>query len=337
MSTARLVVGPSWVGDMVMAQSLFRVLQSAAPDEPIDVLAPGWSVPIVARMPEVRQAIELPVGHGELRLGVRRAVARRLRPAGYGQALVLPRSAKAALVPWLARIPRRTGYRGEFRYGLINDVRAFDGERLDQTVKRFVNLGLDAGAPLPEIPAPELRVDAAHQADALERLVPGQPGPVVGLLPGAEYGPAKCWPVEHFAATARTLVDEGVNVWLLGGPGDRDTATAIAAAAGVPVSNLCGETSLADAIDLLAACRAVVTNDSGLMHVAAAVGTHVIALYGSSSPAFTPPLTQRAHVHHLALECSPCFARECPLGHLNCLRELAPAHVLSSVRDALAD
>ncbi|HKL62080.1 MAG TPA: lipopolysaccharide heptosyltransferase II [Woeseiaceae bacterium] len=339
-----LVVGPSWVGDMVMAQSLFRLLAGRHPGRPLDVLAPGWSLPILARMPEVREAIELSAGHGELRLDERRRLGRVLRRRGYGQAIVLPRSLKAALVPWFARIPRRTGFRGEHRYGLINDMRPFDAAVLDQTVKRFVALGLEPGEALPdELPRPGLRVDGARQASALERLGLEPATHPVAFMPGAEYGPAKCWPLEYYGELAARLGERGHAVWVFGSAKDAGAARAIAkrakrakrakSAQVAPVVNLCGRTTLEEAIDLLAACRCGVTNDSGLMHVAAAVALPVATLYGSSSPAFTPPLTDRAAVHYLGLECSPCFERECPLGHFRCLREITPERVLASLAE----
>ncbi|WP_405238257.1 lipopolysaccharide heptosyltransferase II [Lentisalinibacter orientalis] len=330
-----LVVGPSWVGDMVMAQSLFRLLAARHQGVSLDVLAPGWSLPILARMPEVREAVEMPAGHGELRLGGRRRLGRELRARGYARAIVLPRSLKAALVPWFARIPRRTGFRGEHRYGLINDMRPFDAALLDQTVKRFVALGLEPGEPLPDVlPRPRLRVDAERQAQAMARLGLDPTADPVAFMPGAEYGPAKCWPLEYYAELAARLTDRGHAVWVFGSAKDAAAARTIAGAA--PVQDLCGRTSLEEAIDLLAACRAGVTNDSGLMHVAAAVGLPVAALYGSSSPAFTPPLTDRAVVHYLGLECSPCFERECPLGHFRCMREITPEDVLASLVELAA-
>ncbi|MEJ2601940.1 MAG: lipopolysaccharide heptosyltransferase II [Gammaproteobacteria bacterium] len=326
---ATLVVGPSWVGDMVMAQSLLRLLSGRRPDTPIDVLAPGWSLPIIARMPEVREAIEMPAGHGELRLGLRRRVGRSLR-GRYAQAIVLPRSLKSALVPWFAGIPQRTGFRGEHRYGLINDMRPFDPKVLDQTVKRFVALGLAPDEPLPrELPRPALRVDRDRQTSALDRLGLDPAAAAVAFMPGAEYGPAKCWPLDYYGELARRLVDRGNEVRVFGSA--RDDAAARAIAQTAPVENLCGRTTLEEAIDLLAACRYAVTNDSGLMHVAAAVGLPLVALYGSSSPAFTPPLTDRAVVHYLGIECSPCFQRECPLGHFRCMREITPDRVFDSL------
>ena len=326
--SAVLVVGPSWVGDMVMAQSLFKVLKARNPGRMIDVLAPAWSLPIVRRMPEVREAIALDTAHGELGIGKRRRLAGQL-PA-YDQAIVLPRSLKAALVPWFARIPRRTGFRGESRFFLINDVRPFDRNLLDQTVKRFVALGLDADAPLPaELPEPGLRVDSERQAALLGQLGLDGARPVIAFMPGAEYGPAKCWPLDYFGALAALLDADGFDVWILGSDKDRAAGERIAAVS--PAVNLCGRTALVDTVDLLALTRQVVSNDSGLMHVAAAVGTRVHGIYGSSSPDFTPPLTANRTIHYLRLDCSPCFERTCPLGHLNCLKDLRPERVHDAI------
>jgi lipopolysaccharide heptosyltransferase II len=325
-----LVVGPSWVGDMVMAQALYRSLKQRNAAAEIHVVAPSWSLPVLERMPEVARAIELAVGHGELALGRRRALGKQLRSEHYSHAIVLPRSLKAALVPWFARIPRRTGFRGEWRYGLLNDMRAQHAS-LDQTVKRFVALGNERGEPVAPLSAelyPHLRVSAAnlerlraeHALDARDALV--------ALMPGAEYGAAKRWPAARFAELAAWLAGAGTNVVLLGSAKERPLGDEIVAAAGKPrVRNLCGKTSLADVIDLLAAADAAVSNDSGLLHVAAASGTPVVAIYGSSSPQFTPPLTQSAAVLYLGIECSPCFQRECPLGHLRCLTEISVERV----------
>ena len=327
-AAATLIVGPSWVGDMVMAQSLFKLLQSRRPQTPIDVLAPGWSLPIVARMPEIRAAIDAKTGHGELGLTKRRHIGRELR-GRYERAIVLPRSAKAALVPWFARIPKRTGFRGESRYWLINDMRPFDPDVLDQTVKRFVALGLQPGETLPDIPFPMLKVDAENQRVVIERLNLATDRPVTAFMPGAEYGPAKCWPLSQFAELARMLENSGHRIWILGS--DKDYAAGAAIAAESDAVNICGATSLADVIDLLAYAKHAVSNDSGLMHIAAAVGPHTHAIYGSSSPEFTPPLTKRRTVHWLHLECSPCFERECPLGHLRCLRDIEPFRVHAAI------
>jgi heptosyltransferase-2 len=336
LNTATLIVGPSWVGDMVMAQALFKRLKSERPDRALDVLAPAWSLPIVERMPEVRRGIAAETAHGEIGLAKRRRIARSLQDEGYQHALVLPRSLKSALIPWLARIPRRTGFRGESRFGLINDVRPFDAKVLDQTVKRFLALGLDAGVsdvpPLSSGEYPGLSIDDERQQVLRSNLELDEQGPVVAMMPGAEYGEAKCWPLEYFAALARQLDGDGYAVWVLGSEKDRAAGDAIAANSAA--INLCGKTSLADVIDLLACAQHAVSNDSGLMHIAAAVGSHVHGIYGSSSPHFTPPLTARRDIHYLDLDCSPCFERQCPLGHLRCLKELAPESILESIRRA---
>lgn len=325
-----LVIGPAWVGDMVMAQSLFMLLRQRQPGAAIDVVGPAWSLPLVARMPEVRRAFALAAGHGELALGPRRALGRSLRGQGYGRAIVLPRSFKSALVPFFARIPRRTGFATELRGLLLNDRRALDRAVLDQTVRRFLALGLAPGEPLPEPPRPRLRIDPANREALLARLGLGL-GAAVALMPGAAYGPAKQWPLEHFGELARLLGARGLQAWVLGSAGERGLGEEIRRRGGERVRNLCGETRLEDTVDLLSAARAAVTNDSGLMHVAAAAGTEVVAIYGSSSPSFTPPLTERRSVHYLGLECSPCHQRECPLGHLRCLRDIRPADVLASL------
>ncbi len=326
-----LVVGPSWVGDMVMAQALFKLLLGRDHERAIDVLAPEWSLPIVARMPEIRDGIGAETGHGEFGLAKRRRIAAGLRDREYERAIVLPRSFKSALIPWLAGIPTRTGFRGEMRFGLINDMRPFDRQVLDQTVKRFVALGLDRGEALPdELPCPALSVSTRNQARVIDELGIAAERPVVAMMPGAEYGPAKCWPLEYFTALAADLDRAGYAVWVLGS--HRDAPAGEAIAAGSAARNLCGRTSLEDVIDLLGACEQAVSNDSGLMHIAAAVGTHVHGIYGSSSSKFTPPLTKSRDIHEISLDCRPCFERECPLGHLDCLRKLEPNRIFEKIR-----
>lgn len=329
MTEKILIVGPSWVGDMVMVHSLLQVLADRPQPPVIDVLAPAWTLPLLERFPEVRRGIDLPFGHGQLALGARWRLGRLLRSERYDRAIILPRSLKSAIVPFAARAQRRTGYLGELRYGLLNDIRRLDKQALPMTVQRFVALGLEADTSLPEsIPQPKLTVDAANAAQALERLgITVPPGGVVGLAPGAEYGPAKQWPAGHFATLARTLVDEGMQSWIFGSARDSEAARAIQDQSGEACVDLTGRTSLPEAIDLMGQCQALVTNDSGLMHLGAAVGTHVVALYGSSDPGHTPPLSERAQVLSLGLECSPCFKRVCPLGHTRCLTGITPEAV----------
>ena len=315
---------------MVMAQSLFKLLKSRNPGADIDVLAPEWSLPIVARMPEIRRGIGAETGHGEFGLAKRRSIAASLREYNYEQAIILPRSMKSALIPWFAKVPLRTGFRGEMRFGLINDMRPFDERILDQTVKRFVALGLDRGEALPgQLPFPELDISVENQQRIIAALGVKTDRPVVAMMPGAEYGPAKCWPLEHFTTLAARLDAAGYAVWILGSQKDAPSAELIAE--GSMAVNLCGRTSLEDVIDLLAACEQAVSNDSGLMHIAAAVGIHVHGIYGSSSAKFTPPLTKSREIHELSMDCRPCFERECPLGHLKCLRDLEPASVFDKI------
>ena len=316
---------------MVMAQSLFKVLKHREPDRALDVLAPEWSLPIVARMPEIRHGVASETAHGEIGLGKRRRIAAELRNVAHDRAIILPRSFKSALIPWFARVPVRTGYRGETRFLLINDVRPFDRHLLDQTVKRFVALGLQAGEALPDdLPDPVLTISPDNQARAMKTLGIERDRPVVAMMPGAEYGTAKCWPHEYFAELAKRLDDAGYAVWVLGSAKDVAAGDVISGAS--KALNLCGKTSLEDVIDLLGACEQAVSNDSGLLHIAAAVGSHVHGIYGSSSPKFTPPLTKNRDIHELGLECSPCFERECPLGHLKCLKDLYPDLIFEKIQ-----
>jgi heptosyltransferase-2 len=327
---AILIVGPSWVGDMIMAQPLFMALKQHAPEASIDVLAPAWSAGILGRMPEVRRIIPSPFAHGQFDWSGRRRLARELRAQNYQHAIVLPNSWKSALVPWLARIPLRTGYLGEFRHGLLNDARKLDKLAMPLLVDRYVALSVRPGDR--SVAAnPHLRVDPIAQQAALTRLGLNTDRPILALCPGAEFGPAKRWPEAHYAAVARAKQEEGWQVWLFGSAKDRPVTDAIAAQLTGPLANLAGNTTLEEAVDLLALARAAVTNDSGLMHLAAAVGVPLAAVYGSSDPGYTPPLSPRAQVIRLGLECSPCFKRECPLGHLDCLNKLPPQQVLEAL------
>ena len=317
---------------MVLAQSLFKLLKQQHPDSRLDVLAPAWTHPLLARMPEVNEAIEAPFAHGRLDLGVRRRIGRTLRERHYDRAIVLPNSLKSAIVPFVARARVRTGFLGELRYGLLNDARRLDKKKLPRTVDRFVALALAPDAKLPAIPNPRLVADAANARAALTRLGRELPqAPVLGLCPGAEYGPAKRWPAEYFAAVAKAKLAEGWEVWLFGSDKDTPVTNEIQAQTEGRCLDLGGKTALAEVIDLMSLTRAVVSNDSGLMHVAAALERPVIALYGSSDPHHTPPMSAKAQVLYLGLACSPCFKRECPLKHLKCLRDLTPEQVLAAL------
>lgn len=336
-----LIVGPSWVGDMVMAQTLFVCLKQRHPGCEIDVLAPEWSRPILERMPEVRAALSFPLGHGVLDIASRRRIGKSL--AGqYDQAILLPNSLKSALVPFFAGIPVRTGWKGEMRYGLLNDIRTLDKQRYPLMIERFMALANAPGAELPQpYPQPRLQIDEASRAAALAKFGLSLDRPVLALCPGAEFGEAKRWPAEHYAKVAELKIRAGWQVWLFGSKNDHPGGETIRGRL-IPglreeVSNLAGQTSLAEAIDLMSAASAVVSNDSGLMHVAAALSLPLVAVYGSTSPQFTPPLAEQVEIVRLGLECSPCFDRTCRFGHYNCLRELKPRPVIEALGRLAAD
>jgi heptosyltransferase-2 len=328
-----LVVAPNWIGDTLLAQPLFARLHAARPALALDAVAPSWTAPILARMPEIEEVLETPLVHGRLQLGARLRLAGVLRGRRYDEAIVLPNSWKSALAPLLAGIPRRVGFVGEARYGLINVRHRLDEAAVPLMAERYAQLAELPGEPPPRpLAAPRLEVDEANLAIAVARFGLDRSKPVAAFCPGAEFGPSKRWPARHFAALARALASRGRRVWLIGSPGDRAIGDEIAKLANGAAINLCGRTDLAAAIDLLSVAEVVVSNDSGLMHVAAALRRPLVALYGSSSPAHTPPLAP-ARLVSLGIECSPCFQRECPLGHFKCMNDLEPERVLAEIRE----
>jgi lipopolysaccharide heptosyltransferase II len=313
-----LVVAPNRIGDALMAQPLLARLRARLPQARIDVLAPAWVAPVARRMPEAAGVIETPFAHGQLALRERWRLARTLKALGYDQAIVLANTWKSALVPFFADIPIRSGYVGESRYGLLNLLyrRRPGREPMALHYARLAEKpGTEIALPLPE---PRLAVDEAAAQATRARF--GIEGPYAVLCPGAEYGPAKRWP--YFAELSQRLALPAV---VLGSAQERDLGAAVKG------RNLAGETTLDEAIELMAGAALVVSNDSGLMHIAAALGRPQVALYGSSSPQHTPPLSARARVIWLGIECSPCYARECPLGHFRCMRELTVEQVLDAV------
>jgi heptosyltransferase-2 len=341
-----LIVGPSWVGDMVMAQSLFKVLRNLYSDCIIDVLAPAWSLPILERMPEVRRGIAMPVGHGALHLKVRYQVGKSLRAEKYTWSIVLPNSLKSALVPCFAKIPRRTGWRGEMRYGWLNDLRPLNEEKYPLMVQRFTALAYPPVAetatvhpkldcPPPRCPHPHLIV----KTDNLELLENSYAldlsRPILSLCPGAEFGPAKRWPAAHYAVVAAEKIRQGWQVWIFGSAKDKEVAEHIyqllESVAQTHCKVLAGATQLSEAVDLMSLSAAVVSNDSGLMHIAAALSLPLVVIYGSTSPGFTPPLSDKVRIVSEPIDCAPCFQRQCPLGHLKCLQDLAPQKVVMAI------
>ncbi len=331
-----LIVAPSWIGDTIMAQPLFARLQARHAELQLDAIAPSWVAPVLRRMPNISAVLDNPFGHGQLDLAGRWRLGRTLARSGYDAAYVLPNSLKSALLPAMAGIPRRIGFTGEARYGLINVRHTLDKAALPLMVERFAQLAEDPGSPLSRpVAHPVLRSTVADQEKTLAELGMPRPAKLVAFCPGAEYGPAKRWPARHFAELARLLAADGYALWLFGSAKDHAIAEEIANAAPGLSRNLCGTTRLDQAIDLLALADLVVCNDSGLMHVAAALGRPLVALYGSSSPGFTPPLSTQATILSRQLDCSPCFKRDCPLGHLDCLTELSPDFVLNACRERI--
>jgi heptosyltransferase II len=333
-----LIVGPAWIGDMMMAQALFKLLRLRNPQVVIDVLASGWTRQLLACMPEVNDVIDMPLGHGSVALKTRYRLGKSLAHKGYEQALLLPNSLKSALIPFFANIPLRTGWRGEMRYGLLNDVRVLDKAKYPLMVQRYLALALPPGAAvLSEFPYPQLQLEQTARPALLTKFQLQLNRPLLILCPGAEYGPAKRWPEQYFAAVAAEKIRAGWQVWLLGSAKDQPVAETIrqqlTPAARQHSYNLAGVTQLGEAIALMACADAVLTNDSGLMHIAAALNKPLVVVYGSTSPEHTPPLSLQVKMVTNQLECAPCFKRECPLLHHKCLQELMPAQVMAALNE----
>ena len=327
-----LIIGPSWVGDAMLMQPMLLRLRQIYPYCNIDVLAAPWTAELLHVMPEISEVIINPFPHGALQLKERYQLGKKLALNQYDQAIVLPNSLKSALVPFFAGIPVRTGYIGEFRFGLLNDARKLNKSKLPLMVERFAQLaeqsGINIKRPLPD---PKLNITTTQQDATLKKLGITLEKSIAILCPGAEYGPAKRWPVAYFAEIAQRLQQNGFTVWMIGSAKDSEVAEKIVSLGNLASHNLCGKTNLSDAIALLSCAQLVISNDSGLMHLAAALDKPTLALFGSSSPQFTPPLSPKAAVMQLDIKCSPCFKRECPLGHFNCMVQLTPDMVWKKI------
>lgn len=335
-----LVIGPSWVGDMVMSHSLYRSLKQRYPDAQIDVMAPDWCRPLLSRMAEVDNAIRMPLGHGDFKLFTRWSLGRELK-GQYDKAVILPNSLKSAFIPLFAGISERTGWKGESRYGLLNDLRS-NKKDFPLMVDRYRALAwpkqdMSQAEQLPELLSPKLNFDPDNRPKALSEQNLTTDKPILTLCPGAEFGPAKRWPEQHYAKAAAAFLEKGWQVWLFGSAKDESVCEDIIKLVPTDLQKNChslaGKTSLGDAIDLISLAGAVVSNDSGLMHVAAALQRPLVAVYGSSSPLYTPPLCEKVAVLHTDIECRPCFKKECPLGHLKCLTELSPERVITALEE----
>ncbi|SOC83170.1 heptosyltransferase-2 [Ensifer adhaerens] len=326
-----LIIGPSWIGDMVMAQALFKALKLSAPQSAIDVTAPAWALGVLARMPEVRNAIAMPFDHGEARLADRWRFGRSLK-GRYRSAYILPGSWKSALVPFAAGISERVGYLKEQRWGLLNRIVGLPAEQKKKTMATYQALAdKRVFEDQARLLMPSLSIDQNNQKALLARFELSRGGFAI-LVPGAEFGPAKRWPARHFASLANDFMREGTKVVLVGSKKDSAAAMEIQALAPDAI-DLTGLTSIIDVVDLAAAARCVVANDSGLLHVAAAVGVPVVGVYGSTSARHTPPQSVRATTVSLNLPCSPCGKRTCPLGHLDCLEKLEPPLVAQALQN----
>jgi heptosyltransferase-2 len=328
-----LVIAPQWIGDAVMSEPLLRAL--AARGEKLSVAALPWVAPVYRAMPQVGEVIELPFAHGRLDWSARRKLAAGLK-GRFDTAYVLPNSLKAALIPFFAGIPKRIGYRGEGRYLLLN-------QRLPNPPGRPPMVAFYralAGTP-PAHEQPQLHFDAARLAQVTASVSLAPQG-YWAFAPGAEYGPAKCWPASHYAELARSLhAAHGQPIVLLGSGKEAALCEEIARDAPGACMVLAGKTSLIDAMALIAAASGVVSNDSGLMHVAAAFGIPQVAVFGSTSPEHTPPLNNKARVlwlkEELQLDCMPCFDRVCRFGHTRCLNGVPATQVETALNAALSD
>lgn len=333
-SSQSLIIAPQWIGDAVMTEPLLRHLHARG--EQLTVGALPWVAPVYRAMPQVHEVIEFPFAHGGLQLKARRTLAKRIE-GRFDTAYVLPNSLKSALLPLLAGIPKRVGYLGEARVGLLTHRLKNPPKNQRPPMVAFYS-ALSGEANL-AADRPQLHLPASAVAQALAELGL-QHGAYHVFAPGAEYGPAKRWPAGHFSELAKSLA---LPVVLLGSGKEAALCEEIAAPVNAAQPGKClsfaGKTTLVQALCAIAAAKSVVSNDSGLMHVAAALGVPQVAIFGSSSPLHTPPLNAQATVLWLKhdatyqppLDCAPCFARECPLGHTRCLNDISAARVLRAL------
>jgi len=337
MSGARVLIIPyMWIGDFVRCHTVVKLLRQRSPSTSIDMLTTSMVAPLLDYMPGVRKGIVADLPRRQLALKQHRALARRLRAENYDRVLIMPRTWKAALAPWLAAIPRRTGFVGEGRFALINDLR-FGERRLPRMADRCAALALAKGERAPnQWPLPELKVPAAECTGWRRRLGLACDGRgIVALAPGA-VGPAKRWPAAFYADLACRLAAEGHWIWVIGGPNEKEVATEIAAAAG-DTRDLTGP-DLRNAILALAAADVTISNDSGLLHVAAALGTPAVGIFGPTSPWHWAPLNPIAAVVETTddLPCRPCHKPVCRLGHHRCMLGISVDRVALSVRQTIA-
>ncbi len=332
-----LIISPNWIGDAVMAQPLLQLLKARDPARAIDVLAPVWVAPVWRAMREVDTVLESPFKHGALQWRERREFARRLRQRAYAEAYVLPNTFKFALIPWLAGIPRRVGYKGEMRYGLLNVMHHEDKAAPRPMVAFYAALAATPALAVPlALPRPALAVPDEQVARTMSGLGLRLDLPLIVFAPGAEFGSAKRWPAAHFSALAHTIrqAHPDAQIVLLGSGKDKAVCDEIVALAPA-VRSLAGITALDQAVALIAKADAVVSNDSGLLHIASALNRPIVAIYGPTDPDHAPPFSEVAKSLSLRLDCAPCKQRECPLGHHHCMRNISADMVWEPLRGML--
>lgn len=334
-----LVISPNWIGDAVMAQPLLRLLHERHPERPIDVLAPGWVAPVWRAMREVDTVLEAPFRHGALQLRERREYAKVLRARGYADCYVLPNTLKFALIAWLAGIPKRVGYKGEMRYGLLNVIHHDNRDKPRPMVSFYAALANAPASdvPLPSaLPRPSLFVSEERIAEVALHIGLSMKHPLVLFAPGAEFGSAKRWPTSHFAELAKAIRSErsDVQIALMGSAKDKEVCDEIVGMA-PGVRNLAGVTKLDEAVALIACASAMVSNDSGLLHIASALNRPIVAIYGPTDPLHAPPFSDVAKSIFLGIECSPCRERECPLGHHRCMKDISAGMVWEPLREMI--
>lgn len=334
-----LIISPAWIGDIIIAQSLLKYIKQHDPETIIDVLAPAWSHELYSVMPEINKIFTMPLGHSQFQLKKRWRLGKELRNKKYHQAIILPNSWKSSIIPFAARIPLRTGWLGEMRFGLLNDWRILNKKKLPLMIQRFLALGKIKNKTNQKLDwktfQPHFEISNNQETIKIKKLFSIKEKPLLILCPGAAYGPAKCWPAEYFAEIANYKKSKNWQIVLLGSNSDGFIGQKIQELTNKACINLIGKTSLLEALHILSFAKLVISNDSGLMHLTAALDRPLIALYGSSSPEFTPPLSVKAKVIYLKLSCSPCFERTCPLVHFNCLKQLTPHIVQNAIRDLI--
>ena len=331
-----LIIAPSWLGDIIMSQSLLITIKKQLPEADIDILAPTWSHPLLQLMPEVSSAIDFNTKHGELALGYRSNIAKKLRANDYKKCYVLPNSFKSALVPWLAKIPSRVGWRGEFRYGLLNDCRVLNKAQLPLMASRYAALAYSKGKKLPIQPEfPKISLTTQQTTELLTAFNLNTKVPTLAICPGAAFGSAKQWPAEYHAKVIEYALQQKWQVIILGSKQDITISNMIQSNLSSvytdKIIDLTGKTTLMEVIALIAFADTTISNDSGLMHLAAALNKPQIAIFGSTSISHAPPMNPLAEGLSIDIDCKPCNKRVCPLQHHKCMRQILPAMVINKL------